>query len=302
MISTGINSKLYTIILTVFLYNVAIYLWNKTNLIDSRKLETCTSNVPFKIVMPFHINQKQKLIDNIKSWSQYKPCLEKNINVELVFFYGHSLDSFTEKEAFINEISKHVDRFCFQKLHFVEFKYKSKGDDTHFKGARLMFEYMIYKQDDAFKNVDFVFLMEPDTYPIRSSWLNAVQNNIGDGNFWMKGTVFRGAADLVVHQKPGAYHLNGNSIYKISDENFINFYRETREFVVKNFGDSLRGYDVDFYDYFFHKDFPSANRLIIYKFKYTDMVQNYYGTKYSKQSVSIQNIDTFFMHGGSPSD
>ena len=161
---------------------------------------------------------------------------------------------------------------------------------------------MIFKEDKAFKNIDFVFLMEPDTYPIRSSWLNAVQNNIGDGNFWAKGSVFRGAANLIAWRRSSAYHLNGNSIYKIADENFINFYRKTREFVVKNFGDSLGGYDVDFFDYFFHKDFPSANRSIIYKFKYTDMVQNYYGTKYSKKSVSIQNMDAYFIHGGYPTE
>ena len=298
--------NLYVIILTLFLYNIAIYLWDRINYIDSRTLEKCTANIPFKIVMPFHINQQQKLIDNIKSWKQFEPCMENNINVELVFFYGHSLESFDNKEAFIHNISKHVDRFCFQKVHFVEYKYKNKEDDTHFKGARVMFEYLIYKQDDAFKSVDFVFLMEPDTYPIRSSWLNAVQNNIGDGNFWVKGTIFRGPDNLIADQKPNRYHLNGNSIYKISDENFINFYRKTREFVLKNLTPvkefNLRGYDVDFYDYFFHKDFPSAHRSFVYKFTYTNMIQNYYGTKYSKQSVSIQNIDTYFIHGGFPSD
>ena len=161
MIFIGNNLKnLCIIVLTIFFYNIARFLWNKNNFANNRSLETCTSNIPFKIVMPFHINQQQKIIDNIKSWKQYKPCVEKNINVELVIFYGHSLDSFADKELFISNISKHIDQFCFQRLNFVEFKYKSKEDDSSIRGARLMFEHMLYKNDNAFKNIDFIFYMD----------------------------------------------------------------------------------------------------------------------------------------------
>ena len=300
MILTGNNFKIfYVIIFTLFLYNIALYSWNQIEHADNDKrlFEICTFSVPFKIVMPFHINQTEKLIDNIKSWSQFKPCVEKNINVELVFFYGHSLESFAEKEAFINEISKHVDRFCFQRIHFVEFRFKSKGDDSHINGARMMFQHMLFMQDDAFKNTDFVFYMEPDTYPIRSSWLNAVQNNIGDGNFWIKGAIFRGNSKIIINENSFYFHINGNATYKISDENYIKFW----QFVFKNYGDRSRGYDVSYYDYFFHKNFHSSNRSFLYKFKYTDMIQNLVSSKYSKQYVSIQHKNTYFVHGGSPS-
>ena len=266
----------YVIILTLFLYNIAIYLWDRINYIDSRTLEKCTANIPFKIVMPFHINQQQKLIDNIKSWKQFEPCMENNINVELVFFYGHSLESFDNKEAFIHNISKHVDRFCFQKVHFVEYKYKNKEDDTHFKGARVMFEYLIYKQDDAFKSVDFVFLMEPDTYPIRSSWLNAVQNNIADGNFWVKSGYFLSSYELLAFQmdKPFSY-INRDSLFKIGDQKFITFYSDyVKPYALNNYNISLVSFELDFYGYLGTVKHYKQSRHIIHNFQFSDFVLN----------------------------
>jgi hypothetical protein len=115
-----------------------------------------------KIVIPFNVNQTHKVIDSLKIWKKYKPCLEnKLLDVNLIFYYSFSSQNF-DKEKLQNDIIKNLDEKCFSKIDFVKLQLKNE-EDKHVTGARLMFEHMLAKRNIAFEKTQYVFYMEPDT-------------------------------------------------------------------------------------------------------------------------------------------
>jgi len=65
------------------------------------------------------------------------------------------------------------------------------------------------------KDYDYWFLVEPDVVAIRDYWLDKVfeETVFAIDDFWMKGSTNR-------IPWYGSYHMNGNAIYKLHDEEF----------------------------------------------------------------------------------
>ena len=106
-------------------------------------------------------------------------------------------------------------------------EYESADEDTHVKGSRLMFENMLSRNYEPFKNTSFVFYMEPDVRVIKFFWLNGIINEIGNGNFWSKGSLFRGDLNKFAKNDkylPNYVHINGNALYNIGNDEFNLFY------------------------------------------------------------------------------
>lgn len=146
--------------------------------------------------------------------------------------------------------------------------------------------------------------MEPDLRAIKSNWLEAIVKDIGNGNFWLKGSIFRGD---IKHFRPNDpylpnyLHINGNAIYKIGDSNFSGFYFNTlRPYVISKNGDSVNAYDTDFFEFLLDKANYDKTRHIIQNFHFTNLIQNYWHTEYNIHEMSKKFPDTYFVHGGFP--
>ena len=191
---------------------------------------------------------------------------------------------------------------CFSKVSQSLYKYKSINEDKHVIGSRLMFESMLLKTNENFKNSSFIFYMEPDVIPIKSNWLCAILNEINNGNFWCKGSIFRG--DLDNFRKDDPYipnymHINGNAIYNIGNVEFISFYFNTlRPYIVKKNGDSINAYDTDIFEYLMDKNNYEITRNILHQFHFTDLIQNYWHTKFKINEITLKYKFTYFLHGG----
>jgi hypothetical protein len=267
-----------------------------------------TPKIKLKIVMPFHLTQLEILLENIKKWEIFKLCyFENDKSIELIFYIGYFKSNLTS----LNYLPKKIK--CFSKISTVLYKYKSLNEDKHVVGSRLMFESMLLKTNDYFKNAWFIFYMEPDARPIKSNWLDAISNEIGNGNFWCKGSVFRG--DLSTFETnsnifsklfentyiPNYLHINGNAIYNIGDSEFILFYFNLlRPYIVKKNGFSLTAYDTDFFEYLIDKNNYETTRNIFHKFHFTDLIQNYWHTEFKINEVALKYKYTYFVHGGKP--
>nr|XP_047143351.1 uncharacterized protein LOC124817396 [Hydra vulgaris] len=258
-----------------------------------------------KIVIPFHIKQLDKVLDNINKWKIFQPCDMINFNnksVELIFYVGYT----DVEQSFLRNLSsimsKNID--CFVNKHEVFFKYNNKDEDQHVKGARLMFESMLNRSNEHFNRTSFVFYMEPDVRPIKSNWLNALMKEIGNGNFWIKGSCFRG--DINKFKKndpyiPNYMHINGNALYNLGSDDFKHFYFSIlRPYVIKKNGDSKNAYDTDFFEFFFDKDNYEITRNVVHQFHMSDFVQNYWQTEFEVKFLEKKFPNTYFVHGGIP--
>jgi hypothetical protein len=252
--------------------------------------------------MPFHINQIEIVLENINKWNIFKPCTRKSTTnrVEIIFFIGYLNEA--NLNSNIHKLPNKLD--CFSHVSIILHKYKSIIEDKHVIGSRLMFESMLLNFN---KNASFIFYMEPDTRPVKSNWLNAILNEIGHGNFWCKGSIFRGNKNKLFSPYstnpyiPALVHINGNAIYNIGNVEFVSFYFNTlRSYIVKKNGDSKNAYDTDFFEYLIDKNNYEITRNILHQFHFTDLIQNYWHTEYNVSEIALKHKFTYFVHGGKP--
>ncbi|XP_047138012.1 uncharacterized protein LOC124814398 [Hydra vulgaris] len=259
-----------------------------------------------KIVIPFHIKKIKSVFDNISKWKIFRPCDQTNSssnNVELIFYVGY----FNEGHRIMKKISLISNQTleCFANKYVVFYKYNNIDDYLNAKSSRLMFESMLNKSNEHFNHLGFVFYMEPDVRPIKSNWLNALFSEIGNGNFWVKGSTFRG--DIKQFMKndlyaPDYFHINCNALYNIGSDNFRHFYfKILRPYVVKMNGNSKNAYDTNFFEFFFDRNNYQTMRDVIHQFRLSDFIQNYWKTKYKVDELSKKYANTYFVHGGFPS-
>ena len=258
------------------------------------------------VVIPFHIKQYNSLVDNIKKWSKYMPCSRKYFfnkkSPKLIFFVSYNQD-ISVKYLHLN-LSDLIPYFrCFSNRYSLDIvKYKlSHKQDYHVLGARLMFEFMLRKKSRFFKECTYIFYMEPDCRPVRSNWINALQNEIGSSNFWIKGAIFRGKFENKINKYlPNKYHINGNAIYNIGDNNFRDFYFKILRPYIERHNDSITAYDTDFSEFFFDEKNYDYVKMIIHKFAFTETIQNLWHLNYSVAEVRKKFPNTFIIHGGNP--
>ena len=269
-----------------------------------KSFQTSQTNVKLKIVIPFHIKQLDRVYDNINKWEKFKPCDSNNSDneIELIYYVGYS----ESEQTILNDLNKKLPPVieCFSQKHVVLYKYKNSNEDQHVKGSRLMFEHMLKRQDVKFKNTSFTFYMEPDVRPIKSNWLNGLIEEIGNGNFWVKGSCFRGDINKFMKNDPyipNYLHINGNAIYNIGSDDFNYFYFNVlRPYVMKKNGDSKNAYDTDFFEFFFDKDNYETTRNVVNKFHFSDFIQNFWQTEFKVNEMANKFLNTYFIHGGSP--
>ncbi len=301
-------------LLILFLYFVNIFKQNESSSliitnhgINLQIKQTKLSDINLKIVIPFHINQLDIVLENVKKWNIFKPCENNNLtltinnSIEIIFYIGYLFESNLNNKL-IKLPNDQIE--CFSKISKVLYKYKSSNEDKHVIGSRLMFESMLLKTSDYFKNSSFIFYMEPDVRPIKSNWLNAILMEISNGNFWCKGSIFRG--DLNKFRKndpyiPNYLHINGNAIYNIGNIEFISFYFDIlRPYIVKKNGDSINAYDTDIFEFLMDKNNYEITRNILHQFHFTDLIQNYWKTEYKINEIALKYKFTYFVHGGIP--
>ena len=254
-----------------------------------------------KIVMPFHISQVNNVLENINTWNKFKPCesIDSQTKVELIFYVGYFKSNLTELYA---KLPQNMNCFC--KVSTTLHKYDTQTDEQYIIGSRLMFESMLKKRYESFKNTSFVFYMEPDVRPIRSNWLNSICQEIGAGHFWLKGSVYRGDINKFAKSDPyyaNYVHINGNAIYNIGNKDLVSFYFDKlRPYVVNTNGDSKYAYDTDFFEFILDKNNYDITRRILHQFQFTELVQNYWHTKYNITEMAENFKLTFFIHGKFP--
>ena len=122
------------LILIIFVYSISRNNNNNYNNVlslinikpnDLIIIQKTIEEVNLKIIMPFHINQLQIVLENIAKWNIFKPCnrntKDQSKLIELIFYIGY----FNENNL-INNLNKLPTKLeCFFKITQVLHKYKS---------------------------------------------------------------------------------------------------------------------------------------------------------------------------------
>lgn len=258
------------------------------------------------VIMPFHPRQLESVKKNLMIWSKYFPCKKetKLEGIGFIFYVSSSRKDIIHVEKFESELfeasASGSGKDCFR-FYSIIYANLSGNNDGYLRGSRLMFEKMI-KKEISFGSVEpsYIFYMEPDCIPIRSNWLAALNNLIVSPNadFWMKGSLFRGPFDVILNNVIYNHvHINGNSIYNVSDEGFAEFYfKIVRRIIETEFIDTC-AYDTDIYRALLWNN-SKYTAPFFHMFQYSDFIQNYWHSEYSLTEILDNSPSTFFIHGG----
>ena len=271
------------------------------------------------LVMPFVDSQLLVVRQSLQTWtSQYYPCNSSNYKAEvqlILFASFHNLVNPDKESASIitsllsKILSERQIKDCF-KSWTLAFARISAADNSHHTGSRLMFEQFVSKNISHSPPMDYVLFMEPDCVPIRNNWLEAVQSNVENDpdNFWMKGSAFRGQRSAV--KQPlhlvNLFHMNGNAIYSLGDDEFRNFYfQKVRPFTIEKCKSSkdkfCSVFDTDIFRYLLHNNMEYGAQYI-HHFAFTDLIQNKWHTNYSTHGLLAKSPNTVLVHGGTALD
>lgn len=251
------------------------------------------------VIMPFPVKQVEDVKANLNLWSRFPPCLHDSPNspVNFIFFVSSAND-----EKLRNDLIETFDSYshskCFRSVK-VEFANLGKNDN-YLKGSRLMFEQMISKKlNYGVDEVSHIFYMEPDCIPIRSNWLQAINQQIIMPNayFWMKGSIFRGKMNVIKSAEVYNHiHINGNAIYNVGSDDFRKFYFEiVRPFISEKFKEGA--YDTDIYKVLLWQK-AKYTASFFHLFQFSDYIQNHWHSEYSLNDILEENPNTFLIHGG----
>ncbi|CAF0921714.1 unnamed protein product [Rotaria sp. Silwood1] len=252
------------------------------------------------IVIPFIRSQFNNLIDQLNFEKIYSPCRNQLNSIDLILYHNENklskLDSITRQINYSNKCFKNIRIFAAD---------LSKKENRYPLGSAIMWKKLFI--NEQFSNISLryhgythFFLMEPDTRPIRSYWLDAIVEQIINGQdresyittqWWMIGSIYRGFQPIGQR----FLHINGNALYHLS----LNFIQFIEYFAYEQQFDSKEsvGYDLDLFLYLLKN--TDKGKKLWHKFQFSDFIQNCWHTSCNDTNIEFlyDNPNTYLIHG-----
>jgi len=256
---------------------------------------------PFVVVIPYVKDALPIMFENFRTWGEdglAPPC--KKIPTKYradIIFYNNGFENTTLKSQILTAIEgKPRARNCFKEIHFKWAELQGE-EDKYPKGPNNMFWGMIHHLKD--KIYSHMFWMEVDVHVIKENWLDAVHTHLVPPmpSFWMKGTMYVGGdgSDFQPTQTTFRHHINGNAIYNVGDQEFVQFLERASKHI-------FWAFDTNIWDYLAQESNWSFRRKHVHLFIYSDLIMNYGMTKYSLQTILKEHPNLHFMHQGVNTD
>ena len=284
------------LVLTKLLLFTATYAINFASTL-ARDLSRCatTDSRPLAVafIIPFARVQYDRVLQQADYWSKFEPFGIRDIyvrrNVHL-WYYSDAALTLSER----SELSKRSNGRKYSRPRWTAIHFYDAGLPAtigHVYGANAMFKNLFDWQGlyGRLRQYSYLFLMEPDTLPIRMRWASAVYRETRTAPFWQKGSIYFG--DLKLDQFDQA-HINGNAIYSTQSIYFRDLINE-RVAVQSNYGFDSQIFTKVVATAHFERD-----RQWRHCFVYSAFVRNMALTKYNATLIKQTYFGVYLMHGG----
>jgi hypothetical protein len=258
------------------------------------------------VVIPFIRSQMSDLLVQLNMSIVYPPCKVRYDSVDLIFYHNEKPSS--SLETAIRQ-TNYVNR-CYHNILFLAANL-AEHQDGYLHGSAVMWMKLLLEEEDrsvALRTYGYThfFLMEPDTKPIRSLWLDSLIEQITDSccgkvycttTWWMSGSIYRGSK-LITGER--FIHINGNAIYHLSSKFLTYVQLFSRTFLFKT--NPPTGYDLSIFLFLFNNS--NLAKQVWHKFRFSDFIQNcgrpscVGDTQQEKNTFLFNNPDTYLIHGG----
>ena len=228
------------------------------------------------VVIPFIRSQMSDLLVQLNLSNDYPPCRVRYNSVDLIFYHNEkptsSLETAIRQTNYINK--------CYHKVLFLAANLAEHQDGYLFGSAVMWVKLLLEKEggDVALRTHGYThfFLMEPDTRPVRSLWLDALISQVTDNccgklycttTWWMSGSIYRGSK-LITGER--FIHINGNALYHLSSKFIAYVQLFTRTFLFNT--NPPIGYDLSIFLFLFNN--TNLAKQVWHKFRFSDFIQN----------------------------
>lgn len=179
---------------------------------------------------------------------------------------------------------------CFNELLFADCDLNPKLD-SHPYGPNQQFIAIYHSPLFAAmrRDADYFFLMEPDTFPIRSDWMMVLMmETTGDafGQWWGKGASYEG--NLQSASLDYRIHINGNGLWSTS--------ASMAAYVTAMYVSPWApGWDHELFCYMSHNH--DIYRDVMHRWRYSKFILNLWHINWNTDDVRIKHPTTTFVHG-----
>jgi hypothetical protein len=164
--------------------------------------------------------------------------------------------------------------------------------DTHPYGPNQQFMAILHSSlfSELRNTANYFFLMEPDTFPIRSMWLTTLDRETlwdGQGQWWGKGANYEGTlreADSIDYR----IHINGNGLWSTS-RSFAAYTKGMYE------SPWCPGWDHELFCYLSHD--WRLYRDVMHRWRYSRFLINLWHINWETDDVLIRYPLASFIHG-----
>jgi hypothetical protein len=266
-------------------------------------IDSIRKRTKLAVVVPIIRSQLMSFASQMNRSIIYTPC-KSMTSTDLILYHNEKSDSSLTR--ILLEMLHQYDSIthkCYRSVRILATSLEGMNN-TYLVGSGIMWRELIDSNSKvSLYSLGYThfFMMETDTWPVRSFWLEKIHQQISDGRrdqhfstaWWMTGSVYRGSKQI----GPGYIHINGNALYHLSS-NLIAF--------VHYFWQIYERYHPTGYDYaityLLMQDmrYQSIVKRTLHKFRYSDFIQNCWqtGCYENKTQYLLDYPETFFIHGG----
>lgn len=275
-------------------------------------------SLPVAVVIPLIGAHMSRLEWSVSRWAdeRYEPCgvnETMSTTVTLVVYYDRSLDEegtatavrrareVLEGEGDVGEVA----RRCFK--GGVVYASAELGERETRNSYRMDVLRNLVQTGGSNRQFERVFevlgggrfrhflYMEPDVWAVRRGWLARVVEEMGWGNFWMRGSVMRYTPRFNIGWEPfrSLYqrHLNGNAMYALDDGCFDRY----RELVRGVYGEGA--FDVAMSYYRMSLKRVETFQMVAHRFGVSEVITDLGVTKFTEEEVRRRFAGTYLVHG-----
>jgi hypothetical protein len=257
------------------------------------------------LVLPITNRDIPDMRANLNLWASHGPVCTSNSrgNVDLWILHNKGpadLPRGTPDLTLMPELQPHAH--CFGEIKSM-FANLTGIEDSYPAGpSNMFFKILLHPPlQNLACEYNTMFWMEEDVMPVKQLWIDKLFAESLDGDFWMKGSMYRGKGlDSSVLQSQNwdwIGHINGNALYRLNDPEFTQFLRVVVNAEPPNH--YWKPFDVSIWKVL--HDFPYNWRIhqhVIRRFVYSDFIQHW-GFSSSEEDVAVSNESrrTILRHG-----
>ena len=252
------------------------------------------------VVFPVHTKDADTLLHNIaEEWGS--PCSGHNrrqVNGLLLFTTNANRDPAFRRTS--SAIIKHLRKTgCFNSVNSLIVEVAPEHDWHPFAPSAMFFAAVTSAR--VLESGAFMFWMEPDVLPCpgRRHWLDAVyrQATLETGRAWMHGSIVRNHTAPEAPFTPYNEHINGNAIYNLRDERFMEFLHEVYDEMVIDSARFAHSFDIAIYYVSRHLHGFWSWAAVRHRFRYADWIQNRYNARTNITELCERHPELQLVHG-----